>query len=122
MRSLAGTSAFFSAQASGGSMAYQWHKDGASLPGATHRSLFLGNVQSADAGAYSVRVSNPSGSVASAPADLTVVTSGSARLANLSSRARVGTEGDIIIPGFVQIAGSNETTGVALMEIYVVDR
>jgi hypothetical protein len=109
MRSRTGTSAYFSVQASGGTLTYQWFKDGTSLPGAISRSLFIGNVQPTDAGGYSVRVSNEAGSVDSPAAQLTVAATGTARLANLSTRARVGTGGDILIPGFV-IAGTTAKT------------
>jgi hypothetical protein len=40
------------------SQTYQWRKDGVALSGATAASLTLSNVQSANAGAYSVAVTN----------------------------------------------------------------
>jgi hypothetical protein len=55
-----------------GPLTYQWHKGGAPMVGATSESLVLENVQAADAGDYSVVVSNASGSVASGPATLLV--------------------------------------------------
>ena len=45
---------------------YQWRKDGVPIDGAIASSLSLLNVQSADAGTYSVVVTNPSGTVTSA--------------------------------------------------------
>ncbi len=58
---------------------YQWQKngtnlvDGGNVSGATNRTLSLANVSLADAGTYSVIVSNALGSVTSAGALLTVV-------------------------------------------------
>jgi len=51
---------------------YQWWKDAAALAGGTAASLTLTNLQAADAGGYSVVVSNQFGSVTSAVALLTV--------------------------------------------------
>ena len=53
--------------------AYQWRFNGASLAGATLNPLTLVNVQSNQAGSYSVVVSNVCGAVTSAVASLTVV-------------------------------------------------
>lgn len=53
---------------------YQWLFDGQDIPGATLPTLELTNVQPATAGVYSVRVSNPAGSLVSSPATLTVIT------------------------------------------------
>jgi uncharacterized repeat protein (TIGR02543 family) len=55
---------------------YQWFKDGAPIAGATAATLTLTNVQLNSAGAYSVTVTNVSGSVTSDPATLTVFTRG----------------------------------------------
>lgn len=51
---------------------YQWRLNGTNLPNATNASLNLFNVSLNDAGQYSVVVSNPAGSVTSAPATLVV--------------------------------------------------
>jgi hypothetical protein len=53
-------------------LSYQWRLAGTNLPGALASSLTRTNVQLADAGSYSVTVSNSAGSVASANATLTV--------------------------------------------------
>lgn len=53
-------------------LSYQWRKEGAEIPGATNTSYTITNVQKADAGAYSVLVSSPFGSVPSSNAVLTV--------------------------------------------------
>jgi len=51
---------------------YQWYHEGGPIPGAIGSSLTLQTLTAADAGLYTVVVSNPSGSVTSAPALLTV--------------------------------------------------
>ena len=63
----------FSVTASGNPiLRYQWRRNETNLPGATSTSLTLTNVQLAQAGAYSVRVTNAFGSVTSSNAVLTV--------------------------------------------------
>ena len=54
-------------------LSYRWRKDGLTLPGATAATLSLPNVQTNDAGSYSVVVSNLVGAVTSSAATLTVV-------------------------------------------------
>jgi hypothetical protein len=51
---------------------YQWRKDGVPLTGATREDLTLSSITLADAGAYSVVVTNSQGSATSASAALTV--------------------------------------------------
>ncbi len=55
-----------------GPFAYQWRFNGADIPGATLNTLTLENVQGRQEGAYSVRVTNPGGSVTSRDASLIV--------------------------------------------------
>ena len=50
----------------------QWRFNGHDLPGATNASLLITNVRSANSGAYTVRISNPAGSVLSTPAVVAV--------------------------------------------------
>ena len=54
---------------------YQWRFNGAAISGATSTSLNLSNAQMADAGNYTVTVTNSAGSVTSSTASLTVNTS-----------------------------------------------
>jgi len=56
-------------------LAYQWRFNGANLTGATASSLTLANVQTADAGSYSVVITNIAGSTGSADAVLAVSSS-----------------------------------------------
>lgn len=53
-------------------LTYQWRFGGMNIPGATGSSLTLSNVQTADAGPYTVTVSNNVSSVSSNAATLTV--------------------------------------------------
>ncbi len=59
--------------AGSGTLSYQWSKDGAALAGATTDTLTLAAVTDAQAGAYTVAVSNLAGSVTSRAAVLRVV-------------------------------------------------
>jgi uncharacterized delta-60 repeat protein len=79
----AGTTATFSVSASalgGSAVAYQWRKGGIAIPnggntsGTTSATLSLSSVAVADAGSYSVAVTNSFGAVTSAVAVLTVAT------------------------------------------------
>lgn len=70
---IAGSGVQFSVMASGRpAPAYQWYFDGAAISGAVASSYSLGSAQSADAGSYTVAVTNTLGSVTSSPATLTV--------------------------------------------------
>jgi hypothetical protein len=62
--------ASFSVVATGGSLSYQWKKNGVDIPGATHETYAINNMSSAITGEYTVVVSNPVGSVTSNPAYL----------------------------------------------------
>ena len=60
------TNATFSVSAYGtGTLTYQWRKDGVNIPGATGTSLTITNVQMADEAAYTVVVTDLSGSAVS---------------------------------------------------------
>jgi len=68
-----GSTASFTVAATGTpAPTYQWRKGTTAITGATAATLTLTNVQSADAGTYSVVVTNSAGSVTSANATLTV--------------------------------------------------
>ena len=96
----------FTAVASGtGPFTYQWRLNGADLPSATRESLTLPNVQSFQAGNYTVEIRNSGGAATSNAALLTVAprsTAGSnARLVNLATRGQAGSGPNALIPGFV---------------------
>ncbi|MCX6925922.1 MAG: immunoglobulin domain-containing protein, partial [Verrucomicrobia bacterium] len=70
---VAGDNAAFNVLAAGTPpLSYQWMVNGTNLVGATATSLLLTNVQSADAGVYSVVVTNAVGTATSSNAVLTV--------------------------------------------------
>jgi hypothetical protein len=67
-----GANVNFTAAATGGTITYQWRKDGAALSGATAATLGLTNVSVASAGSYDVVATNAGGSTTSNAATLTV--------------------------------------------------
>jgi hypothetical protein len=75
----AGTAATFTVSAGGNFLTYQWRKNGLNLAnggnisGATTPSLSLTSLAPGDSGTYTVGVTNSAGSVTSAPAILTVI-------------------------------------------------
>ncbi|HOX03830.1 MAG TPA: immunoglobulin domain-containing protein [Verrucomicrobiota bacterium] len=86
-----GATATFSVTASGTTpLGYQWRKNGASIAGATNASLVLSNVQAANAGTYTVVVSNVVSSVQSTGAILTVRTGPTILVQPQSQTAIVG--------------------------------
>ncbi|MGD0263190.1 MAG: immunoglobulin domain-containing protein, partial [Verrucomicrobiota bacterium] len=71
---LMGSNVAFTVAAAGfGTLSYQWQFNGAAIPGATGTNLALSNVQPANAGSFSVVVTNSLGSATSAVAVLTVL-------------------------------------------------
>ena len=71
---VAGQPASFSVTAAGtGPFTYQWMKNGLNIVGATNSTYSLAAASTADAGSYSVKVTNPVGSVTSSGALLSVI-------------------------------------------------
>jgi hypothetical protein len=100
---VAGSNATFAVVASGaGPLAYQWWFDGTNaLAGATAATLALNGVQTTNAGAYHVTVSNSAGSVTSQVATLTVWTppSISSQPTNLTVVAGADAEFTVVAAG-----------------------
>jgi hypothetical protein len=70
---VAGANVTFSVSASGGlPLLYQWKFNGQDILNATNSTLVLTNVSSANAGDYTVQVSNAGGNQTSSPASLTI--------------------------------------------------
>ncbi len=68
---------------------FQWNKDGAPIPGATANPLVLTPLSAANAGVYTVQVSNSAGTTLSTPATLdiaTITTSGGTAPVDLSKQ------------------------------------
>jgi hypothetical protein len=87
------------ASAQGAGNNYQWFRNNVALPGETQNALLRQNINAADAGAYTVRITNTAGSVTSNPAIVTLSPTAS-RAANISCRTNIGA-GKIVTPGFV---------------------
>lgn len=68
----AGYPVTFNVEATGGQLAYQWISNGMPVPGATGTSFTLSSITAANAGTYTVEVSNLVGPTASASATLAV--------------------------------------------------
>jgi sugar lactone lactonase YvrE len=106
---VAGQTVTFSVAAKGNPLpSYQWLFNGSIISGATSSTLTLTDVTTAQAGSYSVSVFTPYTSVTSRAGNLTV-TAPTTRLINISTRAQVGTGGNVLIPGFVIGGGGTET-------------
>jgi hypothetical protein len=90
-----------------GTLSYQWRKNGAAINGATSSSYTF-TAQTADAGSYSVAITNSAGSVTSSEAALTVNPANPARLLNLSILTSLNA-GDSFSMGFV--VGGSGTSG-----------
>jgi sugar lactone lactonase YvrE len=110
-----GSTVVFSVAASGlPAPAYQWYlganplSAGAGVSGVTGPTLVISGA--AQGGTYYCQASNSAGTAMSNAATLTVsTTSDVGRLVNISTRAQVGTGGNILIAGFV--VGGAGTTG-----------
>jgi hypothetical protein len=89
---------------------YQWFLNGSPVIGATGSILVINNASAANDGNYTCTAANSNGSATSSPATLSVAaTSNPGRLVNISSRAVVGTGGNILIAGFA--VGGSGTSG-----------
>lgn len=81
-------------------LSYQWLLDGTSLPGATNANLGFDAVQAAQAGAYSVLVSNDQGATLSLTATLVVTNAaGGARFMCTNSSAICDVDGSTRLSG-----------------------
>ena len=105
----AGTAATFTVAATGAApLTYQWRKDGTPILGATTATFTLSSVQSSDAAAYAVVISNPAGSSTSNVAILAVTIPNPGRLINLSVLTDIATAGDDFTLGYV-VGGSGSS-------------
>lgn len=91
---------------------YQWFRDGVAIAGATAAALRIGAALSADAGSYTVSVTNAAGTVTSPAAALAVTPA--SRISNLSVLTAIATAGDSFRLGFV-VGGARESVGKELV-------
>jgi M6 family metalloprotease-like protein len=85
-----------------GTASYQWSKDGVAIPGANGSTYTIGSAQTANAGRYTVTVTDPTGPVTSSAATLTISTAPvglASRLSSLSVRTTLPTR-QILTVGF----------------------
>jgi hypothetical protein len=106
--SLGGSATFTVSAVGSSSLSYQWNFNGAPISGAGGPSYTIASAQASNAGSYTVTITDSDGSVTSAAANLSVNTGATtSRLTNISTRALVGTGGNILIPGlFISGAGT----------------
>jgi hypothetical protein len=91
---------------------FQWRKGTTAIAGATNATLIISAATAADAGNYSVDVTNSAGKVTSSVASLTVANTAATdvgRLINLSILTFSGTGDDALFVGFA--VGGSGTTG-----------
>ena len=91
------------------SSTYQWKLNGVNIPGATGSVLTISSVSSSNSGMYSCVITNDQFGSLSYNLGTLNVTGSTARLINISTRAQVGTGGNILIPGFVIGGDGTET-------------
>lgn len=121
-----GNSVTFSVTVSSGSTpTYQWKHNGTNISGATNNTYVINNISAADAGAYTVEVTNTSGSVLSDPAylntDITVQPESKTTCLNNSTTLSISAAGNTPIyqwysnstnstSGSTAITGANSST------------
>lgn len=76
-------------------LSFQWYLDGAAIAGATQSTYFVPSATAANDGTYTVVVSGPQGSIASAPAE--VGPSGAPAIATPPQSATVSTGGNLTL-------------------------
>jgi hypothetical protein len=90
---------------------YQWHHNGRAIGGANARSLTIASAQTADAGDYTVAVTNPLGSVTSDKATLTVAAAPIPSAPAPASAAGGGAIGGWFTLGLLALAASRLMAG-----------
>jgi hypothetical protein len=88
-----------------GPFTYQWSKNGTPISGATSAILTVPSASAADAGDYTVMISDPQRMIITVPATITVEPINVGRLTNLSVRTTAGTGDNTLTVGFV-VTGS----------------
>jgi hypothetical protein len=86
---------------------YQWRRNGTIIPGATGSTLTLSSVSAADAGTYTVVVTNSAGAVTSTGAVLTVSAARASRISNVSIRTTLNPR-QLLIVGLTMTGGAKD--------------
>src|SRR6185436_15415662 len=99
---------------------YQWQKNGVNIAGQTGPTFTIGAVTAADAGAYTVIVSNAVNNATSASATLTVVDDPHVSLAPSAGPVAGGTavtiSGENFVPGLISVSfGGAAATNVVVL-------
>jgi len=105
---ITGSAVLLSVGTTGSSMSYQWYNNGVAISGATASTYIISSVQISNAGNYTVKVSNTSGSIYSNTVALNVLND-PGRLTNLSVLSLDGPGSQLLTVGFV--TGGSGTTG-----------
>lgn len=97
-----GQGASFTVVAGGtGTLAFQWSINNVPILGATSSTLTIGSVQEADAGSYTVTVTNTLGAATTAPVSLLVQAAPKpGKLINIATRGMAGVGDGALIAGF----------------------
>lgn len=104
-----GSSVVLSVGATSTALQYEWRLNNAPIPGATNSTYAIASAAAANAGSYTVRVSNEGGSSTSNPAILTVTPGAASRLINLSILTQLSGAADSFTMGYV--VGGAGTSG-----------
>ena len=75
-------------------LTFQWRRNGALVPGGSSPTLVINNVQSANAGTYTVRISNALNFVLSQPATLTVASGQFSALTPTANGIQLNVQGE----------------------------
>jgi hypothetical protein len=105
-----GSGVTFSVTVTGTGLSYQWYFNGIAITGEINVNLILSAITAAQAGNYTVKITNANGSVTSSTATLTVATASNVgRIVNMSVRTGAGNGSQSLIVGFV--LGGTGTSG-----------
>jgi phosphohistidine swiveling domain-containing protein len=106
-QALIGRSLSLSVTATGSDLLYQWHKDGHLIAGATASIYSVASVTAADAGSYTVVVSNATSSKTSDAAVVAVDVARQGRIYGLAARGPAGGGSATMIVGVAMAAGTD---------------
>jgi hypothetical protein len=109
-----GASVVFSVVATSTALSYEWRFNNTIITGATDATYRIAAAAAANAGSYTVRVFNETGTVTSNPATLTVTPGVASRLSNLSILTQLSGASDSFTMGYV-VEGASAGNGKPLV-------